>query len=318
MDLKNLHREFLNEYPLLERYQKALRDQVLELLQATDVALGVPLEARIKSWDSIVDKAERHLVEPKSIHDFTDLVGLRAIFLFRRDLEKAVNAVATTFVVVSREDAADRLGETGFGYQSIHLIVKIPLAWASLPALRGCGELVAELQLRTLAQHIWAVASHKLQYKKESSVPGPIRRAIHRASALLETVDLEFERVLTEREAYVASDAVSQRDEPLNVDSLERMLTDRLPPDNLKPPEPYSQLLGELLKVGVDTVAKLNTVIDKHLTATMKEDRGYVAKRKRENSTLGTTFERTKRGVYFSHVGLVRVMAEREFGAKWK
>jgi ppGpp synthetase/RelA/SpoT-type nucleotidyltranferase len=70
--------------------------------------------------------------------------------------------------------------------------------------------MVFELQLRTLAQHIWAVASHKLQYKREASVPVPIRRSINRVSALLEMVDLEFDRVLLEREQYVPA----TRDQP--------------------------------------------------------------------------------------------------------
>jgi ppGpp synthetase/RelA/SpoT-type nucleotidyltranferase len=33
----------------------------------------------------------------------------------------------------------------------------------------GLGGLRAEVQVRTTAQHIWAAASHKLQYKHEES-----------------------------------------------------------------------------------------------------------------------------------------------------
>lgn len=57
--------------------------------------------------------------------------------------------------------------------------------------------LKAEVQVRTVTQHVWAAASHVLQYKQEASVPLPVRRSIYRVSALLETVDLEFERVLS-------------------------------------------------------------------------------------------------------------------------
>ena len=190
MDLMVLQTEYERELERLDRFARELRAQLIELFQGAQVVLAVPLESRVKSWPSIAEKAERRGLQLSSILDFHDLVGLRAIFLFKRDLEKAARLVSQTFVVTAREDAGARLADTAFGYQSFHLRITTPPHWASLPSLRGCDGLSAELQLRTLAQHMWAAASHTLQYKKEASVPSAIRRAIYRASALLETVDL--------------------------------------------------------------------------------------------------------------------------------
>ena len=114
--------------------------------------------------------------------------------------------------------------EGQFGYQSWHYVIAFPEKWLSVPSLCDFRGLRAELQLRTIAQHLWAAASHKLQYKAESSVPLPIRRSIHRVSALLETVDLEFDRVLQEREDYLKQAASRQPTKPINVDVLAQIL----------------------------------------------------------------------------------------------
>ena len=65
-----------------------------------------------------------------------------------------------------------------------------------------------------------------LQYKREAGVPPPLRRAIHRASALLETADLESERILSEKDAYRETLTDAGGSELLNVDLLEKILDD--------------------------------------------------------------------------------------------
>jgi len=179
MDFKTLQDEYLSKQASLDRFMKAMREQLLELFDGESLALGLPIEARVKTWLSIEEKLRRRSLTPSSLVELTDLVGLRAIFLFRRDLDKATAAVSRTFVVVTQEDTGERLGESSFGYQSLHLIVRAPKEWQSLPALRGCQDFTVELQLRTLAQHLWAASSHKLQYKQETGVPlGEVQLAV--------------------------------------------------------------------------------------------------------------------------------------------
>ena len=148
--------------------------------------------------------------------------------------------------VIAQEDTGGRLRESQFGYQSVHLTVKLPASWLSVPSFSGLGSLMAEIQIRTLAQHIWAVASHKLQYKQEASVPEPVRRSIHRVSALLETVDLEFERVVDERARYLEEVGSGAADESLNVDLLTRILSESLPEQNRVESEHSAKLLDDL------------------------------------------------------------------------
>jgi hypothetical protein len=174
--------------------------------------------------------------------------------------------------------------------------------------------LKAELQVRTLAQHMWAAASHKLQYKQELSVPPPVRRAIHRVSALLETVDLEFERVLESRATYSSTLDLSRSDQTLNVDSVEALLSEMLPAKNKSANETYGELLEDLLILKVDTVSKLRSLLEKHMDAVAKTDAKHVERRRREEDYKGTTRERVEKGVFFRHVGWVRNALRKEFG----
>ena len=274
------------------------------------------MEIRVKKWTSIENKLERKNLEIESILSLRDLVGVRAILLFLTDLDKIDELIRSTFEVTSTEDTADRLGEAQFGYQSLHYTIKVPLIWLEIPTMADFGDIQAEVQVRTLAQHIWAAASHKLQYKNEASVPPPIRRAINRASALLETIDLEFERILEKRREYRDIEIPKGIDATeLNVDILESMLRDRFPEANRSDGEEnYSELLENLTALSVQTVADFDTILKGKYAATMEEERTQLSIVDPETGYIGSSEERHRAGVYFTHVGLARVALAHHFG----
>jgi len=170
-----------------------------------------------------------------------------------------------------------------------------------------------------MAQHIWAAASHKLQYKNEGSVPPPVRRTIHRVSALLETVDLEFDRVLDERQNYVEEFAESvAASEVLNVNLVESLLTELLPAENKDDDEDYSDLLEELLRFKILTVEDLRSLIVHNLKRTLKADKVQVESRIKDlEFDEDEDEERLMRGVFFTHVGLTRQALKEQFGGKY-
>ena len=275
------------------------------------------MESRVKQWSSIEEKIERKALNLAAITDLDDLVGIRIILLFVRDLDRVDKAIHDTFEVLSAEDTGERLSDTQFGYHSRHYIIRIPDAWKDVPVFRRLRALKAEVQVRTLAQHIWAAASHKLQYKQEDSIPLPVRRTIHRVSALLETVDLEFERVLVAREAYIETNAQDAgTDEPLNVDLLAAILSDVFPAENHGPNEDYDGLMMELSFFKFDTVGKLRKLLAKHLTAVMNKDREKVVEFAERDELHSVLVERTKQGVFYLHCGLARMALIQEFGKK--
>lgn len=316
-----LHSRYLEIAPSLGRLRNVMLEQLDTLVQNSNLTLGVPIESRVKSWESIAEKLERKNVSPARLEDIEDLLGLRVIFLFQRDLEEFHGAIERTFQLISSEDTAGRLDETQFGYKSRHYIVSLPADWGAIPSLNGLTGRKMEVQVRTLAQHIWAVASHKLQYKNEQSVPVPIRRSIHRVSALLETVDLEFSRVLTEREEYVNLQAAQASDQDsLDVTVIETVLNKMLPPENRdEDGEDYSILLRDLLHFGIDSRGSLIDLLRLNDAAMKSADRNEVGRRRKEDydeddDDSERRRNRVARGVFFTHVGLVRQAMREQFG----
>lgn len=312
--MQELRGEYDRALPDIQRFSAELLAQLQSLFTASSLTLGVPMEHRVKSWQSLEEKLQRKRLELPSIFSLDDLVGIRTIFLFQRDLALARNLVRNTFIVESEEDTASRLDEAEFGYQSWHYIVRMPPSWSTVPTLAGFEKRKAELQIRTIAQHIWAAASHKLQYKQEASVPQALRRSIHRVSALLETVDLEFERVLSERDAYRAAVNRASPERALDVDSLAGLLAETWPEVNMSPEEPYAALLADAVRAGIKTIGQLRDVLH------TQRDRVLAADRRKVEDLHGTPDSpfgrRLTSGTFYTHVGLTRLALSYHLGER--
>ncbi len=301
MSHPDLKISYLNIEPRAKRLKAALAAELEHLLNANGVTLGVPLEARVKEWASIEEKLIRKSLSLNKIEDLDDLVGLRLILLFRRDLKAVDELLRNSLLIKSAEDTSLRLSDTQFGYQSQHYIIEAPAKWLSIPTWADLGGIRVEIQVRTLAQHIWAAASHKLQYKREASVPLPLRRSINRASALLETVDIEFDRLLEDRLTYIADSMHNETpNSPLNVEILDSILSNIFPSANRSNEEDFDELLVKLDHFGIKTAGQLQNLLEKHLTSIMEEDARYAANDDTE--------------FYFQHIGLAREGLRKEFG----
>ncbi len=233
MNYEELKEQHVVHSGVAELLRRPIVEQIDVILAKNNLTLGVPVESRVKTVSSIVNKDKRKNLEINSIVDLDDFIGVRLIMLFKRDVEKVVLCLKEHFDVIRAENKSEELEDDKFGYQSYHYIIKLPDDWLKIPSFSSFNNYKVEVQVRTLSQHIWAATSHKLQYKKEQNVPLPLRRAIHRVSALLEVVDFEFERVLNERVGYIGSlnDEVNLNDgETLNVDIVKVIASKRLPP----------------------------------------------------------------------------------------
>ena len=323
MDTAELEKEYSLMNAVARRFLTILKEQIEELVTRNGIVLGVPIDGRVKEWGSISGKIVRKALKINSVADLDDLVGLRVILLFKRDISKACEVISEKFRVLNADDAFTRLQVDQFGYQSYHLLVKLRDDWLEVPTLEAVGSMKAEIQVRTLSQHIWAAASHHLQYKQESSVPAPVRRTINSVAALLETVDSEFERVLKERETYVQSLEITTSMELLNVDSLVKLLDKLLPAANKDEGyEDYDWLLQGLIYVGIKTVPQLRELIYRNYTDLMRMN-ALSAKLRLAEEQIGQAEldrrekRRAKQGAYYTHLGLVATAVQIEAFEKW-
>lgn len=320
-DLQALELEYSRRRSDYDLFGKELTNQFNRLLDDAKITIALPTQSRVKEWISMKEKLDRVHLSIASISDMQDLLGMRIMLLFSRDVDKVCEIISSRFTVVTRENTQERLSTDRFGYSSVHFVIELPSSWLEVPTLARFPGLRAEIQVRTLAQHIWAAASHSLQYKREDSVPPSVRRAIHRASALLETVDLEFERVLEQRDAYRETVNVADSDEPLNVDLLRRILDDLLPAKNKDGDEDYADLLPDLFHFGIKSSTDLRELIAANLACALKQDheRAIDALVDLENGEFVHTSERIVRaGAYFNHIGLTRELLHCAFSEKYR
>jgi hypothetical protein len=140
-------------------------------------------------------------------------------------------------------------------------------------------------------------------------------------------VDLELERVLSEREEYrtvlaatPASEIAKNIEGLLDVDLLQRLLSESLPAANKKEGENYGALLQDLSRAGIRTTGELQNLIRTHYQMVLEKEHQYVQTNidniKQGKPIIGTSTDRIKRGVYFTHVGLARTILD-SAGLRW-
>jgi putative GTP pyrophosphokinase len=326
---EDLQLEYDRNIGIFHKCQEEIKKQILTLLESESIALGFPIQSRVKTYSSINEKLENGRFNlKKSLFELQDLVGFRIILLFLSDTHKVADIIEKSFSTVRIYNTAEKLNEKEFGYSSIHIVSKIPESWCEVPTLKDFKDVKFEIQIRTLSQHIWSEASNVLQYKNENDTPTPLKRTISRVSALLETVDLELERTLAERDKYKEElKQNSNVNQKLNVDLLKEIMENKLP-DTFDDYPSYSKMLHVLTNLNVEDKDSLENIIDKNLKA-VAELNALIAKKIFENFTKTGKFEaiidnkryisthedidRLSRGIYYSRSHILRFCLDAEF-----
>lgn len=319
------------EYTALRaKFQTLCNEVVRQIEHSIDnkgIKLAVPIQSRAKTVISVLEKVRsgRFSIK-KSVLEFQDLAGIRIITLFRRDAVLAESIVDELFDVKKKYNLAEKLTASEFGYLSTHMICTLKSEWTNLPTMSGLKELTFEVQVRTLSQHSWAEVSKTFNYKHEENVPQPVLRSINRISALLETVDLEFERLLDERNTYIkeiGDYTVDLPDSALNIDLLTFIIKSKIPNEFYSDFDDYSDFIEDLDLLGTNSVYKLLEVIDTFLDSALKENKRVCQGLLSNNFEFEefAVYEKDKEdirgGIYFSGVGLIRTMIGIKLGERY-
>jgi putative GTP pyrophosphokinase len=153
------------------------------------------LKIRLKEFDSYYKKYLRLLKSGVNEPHITDLLGIRVICPFIEDLTKAEALLKEHFDVIETEQKGHYTFKE-FGYESIHVLIKIP---ADIIRQRGQADCdVAEIQIRTILQDAWAEVEHELVYKAEfSPFDMPMKRKLAAVNASLSLADIIFQEIRT-------------------------------------------------------------------------------------------------------------------------
>jgi ppGpp synthetase/RelA/SpoT-type nucleotidyltranferase len=196
-DLEAARAAWVSERPLFAKFGKLLEVRISKGVRK----LGIPAEvtSRAKEIDSLVKKL---LLKPKHSYDsLPDKVGVRVVIKFLADEPKVQALLSKCFDHDPPDNKARDRGEKEVGYLSVHLdhtrLKPNDDAIVSFPATK----FFAEVQLRTLAQHLWAEMSHDDVYKNDKTVkalPGDLIRRINLMAGQVEVADREFDRINSE------------------------------------------------------------------------------------------------------------------------
>ena len=189
---------------LLESYHEQLPqleqliEQASNLLKAALREQNIQLntfEGRIKTEESLAGKLEKKGYKYRTLHDVTDIVGIRVVTYYTDDVDK-VAAIAKQIFDIDWKNSVDKRKHqlNSFGYLSLHYICYLkegPLR--TIPF---------EIQMRTALQHVWSAIEHDIGYKGAVKLPPEFVRQFSRLAGMLEMADDEFSRLRTTMTDY--------------------------------------------------------------------------------------------------------------------
>ena len=200
------------------------------------------VHSRIKRPESVVDKILRSPqffsdgLEPTSFKCMRDTIGFRVVAYFLSAFPMINRELLNSDALeVARDDpptaylSADLMHRLGLanelkrgtkesGYASVHYVVR--LRESSVP--RGDRPWF-ELQVRTLAEDIWAEIEHVLGYKPSKRTSFAVSKQFRILSAQLQAIDEHFNFVYEELCRFQEESAYSDSD-PLNAENLAAVL----------------------------------------------------------------------------------------------
>lgn len=149
---------------------------------------------RVKNVDSIEEKMSRRVIQPDVIEtDMQDIAGIRIVCQFVDDIYRVVDLIhaRTDMEVLEERDYVQNAKPSG--YRSYHLVIRYTVY---LPS--GPKQLLAEIQVRTLAMNFWATVEHTLNYKYQGVYPDDISARLKSAATAAYQLDEEMSTIKDE------------------------------------------------------------------------------------------------------------------------
>lgn len=160
---------------------------------------------RVKPIPSILDKAKRKGIPLDQLATrMNDLAGVRVMCQFVDDIMKVVRLIRnrSDMVVVEERDYIAHMKKSG--YRSYHVVVRYPVQTEN-----GAVNILAEIQVRTLAMNFWATIEHSLNYKYEGNMPPDVATRLRRAAEAAFRLDEEMSEI--REEIWIAQQHFSQK-----------------------------------------------------------------------------------------------------------
>ena len=154
------------------------------------------MQSRLKSFESLMDKAERYGIEDP-IHNLDtvraevfDIAGIRVVCNYRED-------IYTMSELLLKQSDVDLVKIKDYcknpkpsGYRSLHVVISIPVF-----LVNSKTTVPVEIQFRSIAMDTWASLEHELKYKNKGALTEDIQKQLTQCAKTLSDVDEQMERI---------------------------------------------------------------------------------------------------------------------------
>ena len=154
------------------------------------------MQSRLKSFESLMDKAERYGIEDP-IHNLDtvraevfDIAGIRVVCNYRED-------IYTMSELLLKQSDVDLIKIKDYcknpkpsGYRSLHEVISIPVF-----LVNSKTTVPVEIQFRSIAMDTWASLEHELKYKNKGALTEDIQKQLTQCAKTLSDVDEQMERI---------------------------------------------------------------------------------------------------------------------------
>ncbi len=169
------------------------------------------IKSRIKTPRSIIEKLDRKGISSDMLmaeeytevieRELFDIAGIRVICSFPDDIYKIADQLISQDDITLIRTKDYIVSPKPNGYRSLHLIVEIPVFFAS-----GKRNMKVEVQLRTMAMDFWASLDHKLRYKKDISNHEDIAAELKKCAEIINATDYHMQQIRKMIEGYPFED----------------------------------------------------------------------------------------------------------------
>jgi putative GTP pyrophosphokinase len=197
-DKNSFYYEYVKYAEVRQLIVNEIKERVEQILASFDSKPVI--SGRIKNFASFFSKYLRLLKDGLNHPKITDLLGVRIICPFIEDLQVTEEIINKSFNVIEREIKGHYTFKE-FGYESTHLLIKIPDELIERHGDPGTD--IMEIQIRTILQDAWAEVEHELVYKAEfSPFDEPMKRKLAAVNASLSLADIIFQEIRSYQRKY--------------------------------------------------------------------------------------------------------------------
>ncbi len=167
---------------------------------------------RVKKISSIIEKLDRREMPIDKAAELEDIAGIRIMCQLVDDISTVVDLIRSRngkdLEIVEERDYTKNTKDSG--YRSYHIIIKY---WVYSSA--GENEILAEIQIRTLAMNFWATIEHSINYKFDKNIPENIVQRLKSAAEAAFHLDMEMSQIKDEiidsQKLFMAESALTEK-----------------------------------------------------------------------------------------------------------